>query len=217
MLKNKKCVIFDLDGTLIDSLWVWRQIDELYLEKKGLICDDNLQEALNGKSFTEAAMFFKEKFSMSESIEEISNDWIDMCLDVYIDEVILKEGALRFVQKVHSMGISLGVGTSNNKTIAQQYLQSKNMTKYFKTIRTSCEVGKGKPNPDVFLKVAQDLNTRPEECLVFEDTLEGVMAAKNAGMQVAAVYDSAHVKFESDIRNLADYYFESLFQAEKAI
>jgi beta-phosphoglucomutase-like phosphatase (HAD superfamily) len=217
MLKNKKSVIFDLDGTLIDSLWVWRQIDELYLEKKGIICEDNLQEALNGKSFTEAAKFFKETFSMDESIEEISNDWIEMCLDVYVDEVILKEGALRFVQKVHSMGKSLGVGTSNNKKIAQQYLQSKNMTRYFSTIRTSCEVGKGKPNPDVFLKVAEDLNVRPDECLVFEDTLEGVMAAKNAGMQVAAVYDSAHVKFEDDIKSLADYYFENLLQAGAAI
>jgi len=79
MLKNKKSVIFDLDGTLIDSLWVWRQIDELYLEKKGIICEDNLQEALNGKSFTEAAKFFKETFSMDESIEEIRKVRFALC------------------------------------------------------------------------------------------------------------------------------------------
>ncbi|MBF7096727.1 HAD family hydrolase [Alkalibacter mobilis] len=217
MLKNKKSIIFDLDGTLADSIWVWKNLDEIYLEGKGIYSSDNLQEEMNGLSFSDAVAYIKNKFDIPDSLETMHDEWVALCKDVFIDDVSLKEGALLFVQKMHSMGYMMGVGTSNNKTIAQGFLQSKNLTRYFKTIRTSCEVGRGKPNPDVFLKVAEDLKVLPSECLVFEDTLEGVMAAKNAGMSVAAIHDPAHLRFEDEIKSLADHYFLNFLDAAEAV
>ncbi|NTW71053.1 MAG: HAD family phosphatase [Eubacteriaceae bacterium] len=217
MLKDKKSIIFDLDGTLIDSLWVWEHIDEYYLSKKGIYLKEHLHHDLGGKSFTESAIYFKEVFGITDSVDTIVADWVDLCMDIYMDKVILKEGAYRFINKVHSLGFTLGVGTSNNREIVLEYLNSKNLTRFFSTIVTSCEVGKGKPNPDVFLMAARNLKTEPKHCLVFEDTIEGVMAAKNAGMQVAAVYDKVHKQKEELIKETADYYFDSLLTALAAV
>lgn len=215
MLKDKKCIIFDLDGTLVDSLWVWQRIDSIYLAKKGIQTDENLQERLNGKSFTEAITHVKESFSLSESIEEITEEWIAIWSDIYKNDVDFKNGALDFLETLHKQKYRLAVGTSNNKTLASSYLKEKKLDHYFEMISTACEAGRGKPHPDVFLQVTETLKVDPKDCFVFEDTLEGVQAGKNAGMTVAAVYDKAHKPFEKDIREQADYYFVDMAEALK--
>lgn len=204
-----RAVIFDLDGTLIDSMWVWKQIDIEYLANKQIEFPIEFQSDLDGMSFTETAAYFKERFQLNDSVETIKQDWIDMSYQKYTEEVDLKEGVLPFLKKLVARNIPLGIGTSSNRDLAEGVLKHHGILDYFTALRTSCEVEAGKPNPAIFLKVAEDLGIAPQDCLVFEDTLAVVQAAKSAGMAVVAIEEAAHAHRRAEIEALADGYIEN--------
>lgn len=210
MFDNIKGVIFDLDGTLIDSMWVWQEIDVEFLKKRSLDLPNDLQRAIEGMSFTESAGYFKERFQLMETIEEIKAEWDEMTFKYYKEKVVLKEGVIDLLNFLKSKDIKIGIGTSNIKERTIEILEKYNILHYFETIRTSCEVGKGKPNPDVFLIAAEDMKLKPEECLVFEDTYAGVLAAKRAGMKAFAVADNMSLPYKVEICEIADKYINSL-------
>ncbi|MBC7961188.1 MAG: HAD family hydrolase, partial [Vallitaleaceae bacterium] len=106
-------------------------------------------------------------------------------------------------------GIKTGIGTSNSKELVELIVNRFDLGYYFGSIRTSCEVEKGKPHPDIYLKVAADLGVKPENCLVFEDVPMGIMAGKNAGMKVCAVYDDFSKHVVEEIKTLSDYFINS--------
>lgn len=209
MLKDVKAVIFDLDGTIVDSMWIWKEIDIQYLAKRGIQLPDGLQKAIEGMSFTETANYFKETFNLDDTIEEIKAEWNSMAYDYYSSRIDLKDGVEKFIELAKAKGLKLGVGTSNSRELASEVLKRHNIYNCFDTIRTSCEVEKGKPYPDVFLKVAEDLKVKPEECIVFEDTYAGVLAAKRAGMRVIAISDDLSLEYKEEICGLAETYIEN--------
>lgn len=206
MLTGKKAVIFDLDGTLIDSMSMWDDINVEYLGKFGLTVPENLQREISGMSFTECAIYFKEKFQLPDSIEEIKDVWNEMAMYKYMHEVPLKTGVLEFLMELKQRGIKIGIATSNSIELVEAVLDSLQIAKYFDEVHTSCEVQKGKPAPDIYLFVAKCLLVEPEQCLVFEDVPEGIIAGKRAGMQVCAVEDDFSKYMTEEKRKLADYY-----------
>ena len=205
---NVKAIIFDLDGTLVDSMWIWKQIDVDFLMKRQIALPDNLQKEIEGMSFTETALYFMERFQLEDTLEAIQNEWNDMALDFYKHHIPLKKGALKLLKDARHRGIQLGIGTSNSSKLLKAVLDAHGIEHMFHSIRTSCEVKRGKPYPDIFLKVADDLNVLPSECMVFEDTHAGVLAAKRAGMQVIAVYDALLSVYKADIMQDASGYIE---------
>lgn len=209
ILKDIKTVIFDLDGTLIDSMWMWRDIDIEFLQKFGIELPEDLQERVQGMSFTETALYFKDRFALELSIEEIKEDWNKMAWEKYATVIPLKEGVKRLLDFLKDSGIKLGIATSNSRELVDLVTKNLGIAGYFDSIRTSCEVKAGKPSPDIYLLVAEDLQVEPSECLVFEDVIQGIMAGKNAGMKVAAIYDSASANDTERKKELADYYFNS--------
>jgi HAD superfamily hydrolase (TIGR01509 family) len=208
MLKNVEAVIFDLDGTLVDSMWLWEAIDIEYLKRFNLELPSDLQEHIEGNSFTETALYFKERFKIQDSIDKIKEDWNGMALDYYSHKVPLKRGVQAFLDHLKEHNIPMGIGTSNSRQLVEIIIDKHNIGHYFKSIRTSCEVNKGKPAPDIFLKVAEDLGVAPEKCLVFEDIPNGILAAKNAGMKVCAIYDDFSKMMNEEKIQLADYFIE---------
>lgn len=207
MLNQIEAVIFDLDGTLADSMWVWTAIDKDYIEKYHLTPPDDFHEAMEGMSYTETAEYFLKLFpQLPHTIEEIKQEWYEMALDKYANEVVLKEGAEAFIREIRKMGLRTGIATSNDRKLVEAFLAGRGLTDLFDSIRTSCEVNKGKPAPDVYLKVAEDLTVSPEKCLVFEDVPMGILAGKNAGMKVCAVDDRFSRVQDEKKRELADYY-----------
>jgi HAD superfamily hydrolase (TIGR01509 family) len=208
MFNSVQGVIFDLDGTLVDSMWIWKQIDIDYLEKRGLDLPEDLQKEIEGMSFTETAHYFKERFALSDSIDIIKEEWLGMAADFYAKKINLKKGVIPFLTFLKENNIKIGIGTSNARDLAEAVLKNHDIFHYFDSIRTSCEVEKGKPHPDVFLKVAEDLQIDPAQCLVFEDTYAGVLAGKRAGMQVIAISDEHSFPYKHDICALADKYIE---------
>jgi len=206
MFDKFDCVIFDLDGTLIDSMGIWHQIDIDYLGEKGIPLPDDLQQKIEGKSFMETAVYFKERFSLSESIEEIMEVWNVMSYEMYTTKVTLKKGVVNILEHIKSKGKKLAIATSNSAHLTAAVLKSMNIDDYFDTIVTGTDITCGKPNPEIYLKVADRLNISPQKCFVFEDIISGIMAGKNAGMTTCAVEDNYSLDVKDKKTELADYY-----------
>ena len=206
MFDKFDCVIFDLDGTLIDSMGIWHQIDIDYLGGKGIHLPDDLQQKIEGKSFSETAVYFKERFSLPETIEEIMEVWNVMSYEMYTTKVTLKKGVVNILEHIKTKGKKLAIATSNSAHLTAAVLKSMNIDGYFDTIVTGTDVTCGKPNPEIYLKVADRLNVLPEKCFVFEDIISGIMAGKNAGMTTCAVEDNYSLDVKDKKAELADYY-----------
>ena len=211
-LNQKKAVIFDLDGTLVDSMWMWKAIDVEYLARFDLECPEDLQKEIEGMSFSETAAYFKKRFSLEDSLEQIKEAWVQMSIEKYKNEVPLKPGARAFLDYISMNGIVAGIATSNGRAMVDAVLDSLDIRRYFKVVTTACEVAAGKPAPDVYLKTAAGLHKKPEECLVFEDVPMGILAGKNAGMKVCAVEDAFSAQQADKKKDLADYYIDDYFQ-----
>ena len=214
MLQNIKAVIFDLDGSLVDSMWIWRDIDIEYLGRFGIELPKELQTEIEGKSFSETAVYFKERFDIPDSLEQMKEDWNRMAWDKYMNEVMLKPGADVFLHHCLDKGIKLGLATSNSRQLVEAVAKARGVGKEFDCIMTACEVEKGKPSPDIYLAVADKLGVEPEECLVFEDITPGIMAGKNAGMRVCAVEDDYSMHQIEEKKALADYYIRDYYEIE---
>ena len=208
MLKDKEAVIFDMDGSLVDSMWVWKEIDIAYLGKFHLTIPEDLQRQIEGMSFTETAVYFKERFSLPCTVEEIKADWNQMAWEMYRTRVMPKPGAIDFLEHCKKQNIKLGIATSNSRPIVDMVLKERGIAPYFSCIMTGCEAKKGKPAPDVYLLTAQQMQVVPEKCLVFEDIVSGILAGKAAGMEVCAVEDAYSAYQREEKRKLADYYIQ---------
>lgn len=206
MLTDIRGILFDLDGTLVDSMWMWKQIDIDYLGGKQVEMPEDLQRSIEGRSFYETAIYFKERFSLSDSVEEIMADWNRMAEEMYRKRVPLKPGVKDFLIYLKKNGYRVGISTSNSRVLTEAALESHDITGYFDCIRSGCNEISGKPAPDVYLLSAGDIGVEPSYCLVFEDLIAGIQAGKAAGMKVCAVEDDFSSYQLSEKKRLADYY-----------
>ena len=209
MFKDIKAVIFDLDGTLVDSMWVWSRIDDEYLKSHGYTTPENLNVEINHLSFTQTAHYFKERFEISDSIETILETWNTMALNHYKKNVKLKPGVKEFLDKLKSNNLSISLATSNSQKLLQACLKSNGIYEYFDAITTTDEVTRGKNFPDVYLLAAKKMNVSANNCAVFEDILPAIKGAKSANMKVFAVKDDACVNTKEDLLEHADMYIDS--------
>ncbi|MCD8105528.1 MAG: HAD family phosphatase [Lachnospiraceae bacterium] len=209
MLKQTEAVIFDLDGTLMDSMWMWTDIDIEFLSRYSQAPPPDLSVAIEGMGFTETAQYFKDRFSLPLSVEEIKQQWNRMAFWKYANEVPLKAGAEDFLRYLKRQGIPTAIASSNSQDLIRASLANNHVEEFFNRIVTSCEVARGKPSPDVYLYASEALGVPPDKCLVFEDVPMGILAGKSAGMRVCAMEDDFSAKRKPQIRQLADYYIRS--------
>lgn len=198
-----------MDGTLIDSMWVWEQIDREFLSARGLALKAGMHKEIEGMSFRETACYFKEHFHLDEDITDIMNTWNQMAFDKYANEIRLKDGVLDFLTFLKSNGIKMGIATSNAKELVDVCLKALGIDTFFDAVTTSAEIEHGKPDPDIYLKTADKLSVQPSDCLVFEDVVMGILAGKRAGMQVCAVDDAYSRHCTEQKKELADYFINS--------
>ncbi|MCF7858424.1 MAG: HAD family phosphatase [Candidatus Cloacimonetes bacterium] len=205
-----KAVIFDLDGTLIDSMGIWLKVDIEYLRKRNiLIPDDLFQDVPEGNSFNEICQYFKDKFNLPDTIEEIGSEWTEMVAHHYKTEIPLKPGAQKLIDFLKINKVKMGIGTSNSKYLAETVLEANEVLQYFDTIAAGCVEIKGKPYPDIFLQAAAELDVAPHQCLVIEDTLHGIRAAHNGGIDAFAIFDDNKTHDITALKNEAEFYAEN--------
>jgi len=202
-----KAVIFDLDGTLIDSMGIWLEVDKEYLEKRDIPVPDGLfKDVPEGNSYKEICQYFKDKFDLPDSVKEIGDEWQGMVEQHYKEDITLKPGAKELIKFLHFHSVRMGIGTSNNKHLAETVLKANNVISYFDSIIAGCEDIKGKPFADIFLKAAEELDIEPTDCLVIEDILYGVLAAHNGGMDAFAIFDDNETHEVEKLKTEADFY-----------
>ncbi len=212
MLEGKRAFLFDLDGTVVDSMWMWKAIDIEFLGRYGYDCPDDLQKAIEGMSFSETAVYFKERFSLPLELAEIKGISTEMSYEKYREQVPPKPGVREFLTWARKQKIPCGIATSNGRELVDVVLSSLKLGEYFQQVTTACQVKQGKPAPDIYQKVASDLGASPEHCLVFEDVPAGILAGKRAGMTVCAIEDAFSASMRREKEKLADYYIESYFE-----
>lgn len=209
MLRNIDAIIFDVDGTIADSMWMWKQIDIEYLGRFGIELPKDLQKNIEGMSFRETAVYFKKHFQIPDEIETMMADWNEMAAHKYRYEIPLKKGALEFFDNCIKKDIPLGIATSNSRELLEHFLEAHKLKKYFKAIVTGSDGLKGKPAPDMYLEAAKRLEVEASHCLVFEDIIPGILAGKNAGMKVCAIEDKYSQDVLEEKKEKADYFIES--------
>lgn len=204
MLKDITAVIFDLDGTLIDSMWVWDQIDEDYLSKKNIEVPKNLNSEIAHLSFNQVAKYFKKRFNLEDSLDDIKNSWNTMAYYHYSTDIKLKNGVKEFLDFLKSLNIKIALATSNSMNLLEAALKNNGIYEYFDSITLTDEVSVGKHEPDVYLLAAKKLGVDPKNCLVFEDIIQAVIGAKKAGMKVIAVEDTRSLSDKDKLLEASD-------------
>jgi len=204
-MKAYKAYIFDLDGTLLDSMGVWGQVDADFLAKRGITVPPDYMDAISSMTFHEAAAYTIKHFSLPDSVEDLMREWNDMAAYAYGHTVQMKPHAKEYLITLRERGVKLAVATSLSAELCAPVLRNNGIDNFFDAICRTDEAGHGKSHPDVFLLTAKKIGVPVQDCLVFEDILAAVKSAKNAGMRVCAVYDKASEGDWEQIKAVADY------------
>lgn len=214
ILTDIDAVIFDMDGTLIDSMWLWKQVDIDFFAKYNKVLPDTLQTEIEGMSFVETARYIKEKFNFECDVEDMMSEWNDMAYDLYANVVDFKCGVEDFIKHCKKENLKLGIATSNSRYLVEAASKKLKLTTIFDYILTGSEITVGKPAPDMYLYVANKLNVSPDRCLVFEDIIPGIQAGKSAGMKVCSIYDEYSKATTLEKQKLSDYYINDFTELE---
>ena len=227
MFKNKKVIIFDLDGTLLDSMGIWnktderlvkrftnKNVDEFFKENNiqskdiGQLRDRLLTQFKSGDIYLEYCNWLKERFNTTYTAEEILKNRWEISNKLLISEVDYKKDADILLKKLKEAGFILALATTTPKSRLDLYrkiLKKVNIDEIFSVILSKEDVVHKKPDPEIYNKILEKLNAKPEECIVVEDALIGVQSAKNAGIEVINMYDKYADADREEIEKLADY------------
>jgi len=209
---NFRGAIFDLDGTIFESMHVWRQIDVDFLGKRGLDVPTDYLDKIVSMNFDEAAEFTINRFGFSETKDEIINEWFDMAVYAYGHDVGFKPHAKEYLDYLKSKNIPLAVATSSAEQLYLATFQNLGLMSYFDVIVTAQEVGSGKNKPDVYLEAARRLDLPPGECVVFEDIYNGMLSAKSAGFFTVIMEDESSKNYFDKLKQEADIYITDFSQ-----
>ena len=206
-MENIKGVIFDMDGTLIDSMWIWGDVAENYLKSHGKSPRPGLREILRSFNTREEAQYYIDQYGIDLPIEDVISGRDNMMLELLLTEVKLKSGVLSALTELKNRGIKMCIATATERRLVEPTLEHHNLSGFFSGIFTCTEENTSKKNPDIFIRAAEYLGTDIKETLVVEDAFYAMETAKKAGFIVAGVYDRVAEDQQEDIKNICDYYW----------
>ena len=209
-----KCAIFDFDGTLFDSMFIWDNVGEIYLHSLGKEPKASMREDVRILSLYQSACYFKEEYEIDLSVEEIMAGINQTIEHFYIHEVQPKVGVVPFLNELKQQGISMCIATASDRYQIEAALKRCGMEEIFEAIFTCTEVGHGKDEPEIFRKAMEYFDADRSNTVVFEDALHAIRTAKSDGFEVVAVFDSSEER-QNEIRNLSDCYISDFEHLEE--
>lgn len=188
-MNDIKAVLFDLDGTLLDSMYVWQYVDEEFLRRRGITPPDDYGRQCSHRSFYETALYTIDLFSLPETPEQLMQEWTDLAIDEYRHNVKLKPFARETVELALKNGYKTAVCTSQTPELYTPVLHHTGLWGMFETISSAAVFGKGKQYPDIYLDTAKTLGVPPENCIMLDDVSASLKAARQAGMMTIGIIE----------------------------
>lgn len=201
-------LIFDLDGTLIDSNGVWEQVDRTFLARRNAPYTKEYHDGVAHMILRNCAVFTREYLHLEESCEEIIAEWMELADGLYHD-IPLKDGVRAYLDRCKEAGHRMVIFTASVPEHCQVAMERHGLHDYFENVFYAQELGMDKKSPEVFRKIAQMMKVSPKKCVLFDDSLSACKAAKAVGMTVVGVYDPFFRDTAPDMRELCDQYIES--------
>jgi len=199
LLKHEiKAVIFDMDGTLIDSTGIWHEIDVAFFAKRNMELPSDYAQHIVHLGLKRAAVYTKETYHLSESIQEIMDEWHNMSLDMYKYQVNLKPHALELLNLFKNNGVKMAIATANDEPLYRPCIERLKIGNYFDEIADVNTAKEGKQSAKIYLDLAKKMNTLPENTLVLEDMPTCVKTAHKSGFVTVAVYDNASKAYDQE-------------------
>ena len=209
-----KCAIFDFDGTLFDSMFIWDNVGEIYLRSLGKEPKPSMREDVRALSLYQSACYFKQEYDLSLSVEEIMTGINQTIEHFYIHDVLPKPGVVGFLQQMKAANISMCIATASDRYQIEAALSRCGMEHYFDAIFTCSEVGHGKDEPVIFQKAMEHFGADRSSAIVFEDAIHAIQTAKADGFEVVAVFDNSE-KRQTEVRDLSDCYISDFEHTEE--
>lgn len=203
-----KYAIFDLDGTLLDSSDVWTKVDEEFLRKRNIPMTQEYAEEIKKHNFESGAVYTVNRYNLEEDPKDIVNEWYNMAVKAYREDINLKPGAFDFLEKLKKLGVKLAVATSSDEILYKDCLIRNGIYDFFDAFVQTKEVNRGKEFPDVYVEAAKRIGASIKDCLVFEDLYMAINAAKSVGFKTIGVYDKSNLEDIKFIKDKSDYYIE---------
>jgi len=201
-----KGAIFDLDGTLIDSMWVWEKIDKEFLEKRNIYIPSDYIEKINSMSFEKVAQYTIERFNLKESEEELIKEWNEMAIYEYSHNIKLKPNVKEYLKKLKENNIRIALSTSSPRILYEPVLKNNHIYEYFDVLTSLEDAKRDKNYPDIYLLAADKLDLNPQDCVGFEDILVAINTLKKAGFKAIGVYDKYADSEIEEIKKISDKY-----------
>ena len=209
-----KCAIFDFDGTIFDSMFIWNSVGEIYLRSLGKEPKPAMREDVRALSLYQSSCYFKKEYDLSLSVEDIMTGINQTIEHFYIHEVLPKPGVVDFLKQMKKAGIQMCIATASDRCHIEAALNRCGMDGYFEAIFTCSDVGHGKDEPIIFQKAMEYFGANRSTTVVFEDAIHAVRTAKADGFTDVAVFDNSE-KRQSEIRDLSDCYIKDFEHTEE--
>ena len=197
--------IFDFDGTLFDSMPLWKGLKFEFFDKKGLVLTEKDKQDFSGLFLMEALPLAKKRFNLDESINELQNQFFELLKEKYLEKAIPKNDIIPFLEKLQNKGVKMGIATATGEAALIPLLKKFDMLKYFSSIYSTYTVGVSKNEPVVFDTVLKELGTEKNTTWVFEDAFYAANTAKKNGYNVVGIYDKSEPEPEL-LKNISDIY-----------
>jgi HAD superfamily hydrolase (TIGR01509 family) len=211
---NLEGAIFDLDGTLLDSMHIWRSVGEDYLISVGKVPTPDIREILKPLSLREASEYVRTTYDIPLTAEQIGDGINALMEEKYRSFIPLKATALEFLQKLKSAGVRMCIATATARHLVEMALSRLGIAHFFLGLTTCTEVGRGKDQPDIYFKALDILGTEKDRTVIFEDALYAIRTAKKAGFFVAGVLDAHEGNDQNEVAKTADWYLKDFTEWE---
>ena len=202
-------ILFDFDGTLVDSNGVWEEVDNTFLARRGLTPTQEYSETVGHSIFPLAAQFTIDYYHLDTTPQAIMDEWTQLGREAYLSQVPAKEGVLAFLDQCQRQGESMVLLTACVPEFCQAALKRLNMENYFSRLIFVQELGMLKKDPATFVHVLKELGATPEDSTLYEDSPGACAAAKKAGLTVVGVYDPFYARYEGELKELCHQYIYS--------